>query len=157
GFVRDAVFLTKAGAVGVAYRLNPPDSECLDEHARGLAAARAAQMLKQLSDRVHLYFYLLKRPLAPERPLPHPNPTVNAALPERARFVDRASGRFYASDHYMVVLHDGLTRGLRSWTKPWHVLSTVGRSSVIDHQLDRAIDDLLAQAQTCAGLLSDVV
>jgi type IV secretion system protein VirB4 len=157
GFVRDAVFLTKAGAVGVVYRLSPPDSECIDDGARAVTATRVAQVLKQLSDRIHLYIYLLKRPVSPERPVPHLNPVVNAALAERAAFIDSAAGRFYASDHYMVVLHEGLTRGLRSWAHPWHVLSGTRRASAIDAQLDRAIDDLLAQAQTCAGLLSDVV
>jgi len=157
GFVRDAVFLTKAGAVGVVYRLSPPDSECIDEGARAVAATRVAQVLKQLSDRVHLYIYLLKRPLSPERPAAHLNPVVNAALAERAAFIHSAAGQFYASDHYMVVLHEGLRRGLRPWTQPWHVLSATRRSAAIDAQLDRAIDDLLAQAHTCAGLLSDVV
>lgn len=157
GFVRDAVFLTKAGAVGVAFRLSPADSECMDEGARAAAAARIAHALKQLSDRVHLYVYSMKRPIAPERPVPHLNAVVNAALAERAAFIDTAAGRFFATDHYMVVLHEGLKRGLRYWSEPWHLLSARRRSSAIDAHLDRAIDDLLGHAQTCAALLSDVV
>lgn len=157
GFVRDAVFLTKAGAVGVVYRLDPPDSECMDEGARLIAATRMAQVIKQLSDRVHLYIYLLKRPVSLERPRPHPNAVVNAALAERAVFIDAARGRFYASEHYMVVLHEGLKRGLHSWTHPWHLFSGTRRLSALDGQLEQAIDELVAQAQTCAGLLSDVV
>ena len=30
----DGMFLTKAGALGVAYRLSPPDNECLDPASR---------------------------------------------------------------------------------------------------------------------------
>jgi type IV secretion/conjugal transfer VirB4 family ATPase len=157
GFVRDAVFLTKAGAVGVVYRLNPPDTECVDDGVRAAGAARVAQVIKQLSDRVHLYVYLLKRPVSPERPRQHHNSVVNAALNERAAFIDTAARGFYTSDHYMVVLHEGLRRGLLSWTQPWHVLSTARRSSVIDAQLGRAIDELLAQAHGCAVSLSDVL
>ena len=51
GFVSDTVFLTKAGAVGVAYRLTPPDTECMDPADRSASAARLTQVLKRLSER----------------------------------------------------------------------------------------------------------
>jgi type IV secretion/conjugal transfer VirB4 family ATPase len=156
GFVHDAMFLTKSGAVGVAYRLTPPDTECMDQAERAAMTALVAQVLKQLSDRVHLYMYLLKRPVSPLSPAPHHNVVVNAALNERAAFI-AAAGRFYVCDHYMVLLHEGLGRALRSWTQPWHALSDRKRNADIDTRLDRAIDDLTAQAQTCAALLSDVL
>ena len=43
GFVRDAMFLTKAGAVGIAYRLSPPDTECMDIATRAAMTGRVAQ------------------------------------------------------------------------------------------------------------------
>jgi type IV secretion system protein VirB4 len=158
GFVRDAVFLTKSGAVGVAYRLRPPDTECMEPSARAAHAARVTQVLKQLNERVHLYIYLLKRPAFPLAPAPHPNAAVNAALSERAAYIARAAGRFFTCEHYMVLLHEGHRRGgLRTWTQPWHAFSTRRRSAAIDARLARAIDDLTGQAQTCASLLSDVL
>jgi type IV secretion system protein VirB4 len=157
GFVRDTVFLTKAGAVGVAYRLTPPDSECMDPSDRAAAAAHVARAIKQMSERIHFYVYLLKRPTVPPPPAPHRNAVVNAALGERAAFLSNAGGRFYACEHYMVLLHEGISRGLRWWAQPWQALSDTGRQAHIDAQLDRAIDELLAQAQSCAVLLADVL
>ena len=160
GFVSDTVFLTKAGAVGVAYRLTPPDTECMDPADRSASAARLTQVLKRLSERVHLYMYLLKRPVSPPPPRPHANPLVNAALKERAAFIAGAGGRFYACEHYMVLLHEGIGRGfgsLSQWTHPWHALSEDRRIAQIGARIDRAIGDLLVQSQTCASLLSDVV
>src|SRR5215472_934585 len=61
GFVGDAIFLTKAGAVGIAYRLTPPDTECMDPADRSAFAARLAQVLKRVSEDIHVYAYLLKR------------------------------------------------------------------------------------------------
>src|SRR5215471_6242207 len=156
GFVRDAVFLTKAGSVGVAYRLSPPDSECLDPSAHAATTARVAHALKHVSERVHLYAYLLKRPVSPPLPLQHPNPIVNAALQERAAFIATA-GRFFTCEHYLVLLHEGLGRGPRTWTQPWHALSSSRRIADLDASLDRAIDDLLTQAHACAALLSDAL
>lgn len=85
-----AVFLTKSGAVGLACRLEPPDTECMDEASRAAIAARLAQVLKQLSERIHLYTYLLKRPVSLPVPAAHPNPVVNAALQERASYLAAA-------------------------------------------------------------------
>jgi type IV secretion/conjugal transfer VirB4 family ATPase len=157
GFVRGAAFLTKGGAVGVAYRLTPPDTECMEPSVRAAHAARVAQVLKQLSEQVHLYIYLLKRPAFPPPPAPHPSPVVNAALSERAAFIGKAAGRFFTCEHYMVLLHEGPGRGLRSWTRPWLALSVRRRNALFELQLGRAIDDLTAHARTCAALLSDVL
>ena len=43
GFLDDGVFLTKSGAVGTAYRLTPPDTECMDDATRNAAASRVAR------------------------------------------------------------------------------------------------------------------
>lgn len=183
GFLGDAVFLTKSGGVGLAYRLTPPDTECMDVANRAATAARLAQALKQLSERVHLYTYLLKRPVSPAPPAPHSNPIVNAALQERAAFIADSEfrtsdlgrrtsdhgrghgnghrygygGGFWLAEHYMVLLHEGLGRDLRSWTHPWHALSTTRSVAHIDARLDRVVADLTTQAHNCAALLSDVL
>jgi type IV secretion/conjugal transfer VirB4 family ATPase len=152
----DAVFLTKAGAVGLAYRLTPPDTECMDATNRAATAARLAQVLKHLSERIHLYTYLLKQAVSPAVPAAHPNPIVNAALQERAAFIG-GSARFWTAEHYVVLLHEGLGRDLRSWAHPWHALSTTQRVADIDARLDRVVAELTTQAHNCAALLSDVL
>jgi type IV secretion system protein VirB4 len=160
GFVGDAVFLTKAGAVGVAFRLTPPDTECMNPADRSAAAARLTLVLKRLSEDVHVYAYLLKRPVPPPPPRPHANPLVNAALKERAAFIAGAAGRFYACEHYMVLLHEGIGRGPGAWTQwslPWHALSDETRIAQIGARIERVILELITQAHTCTSLLSDVV
>src|SRR5262245_5981304 len=94
GFVRDSVFLTKGGALGVAYRLSPADNECMDTAARQTITARLSQVLRQLDDDYRLYTYLLKRPVAPPLPAAHRNPILNTAFAERAAHIASAQG-FY--------------------------------------------------------------
>ena len=50
GFVDEHTFLTKAGAVGVVYRLAGADVECLDHPERQAIARRFEQALRQLDE-----------------------------------------------------------------------------------------------------------
>src|SRR5947209_2569279 len=65
GFVDEHTFLTKAGAVGVVYRLAGADFECLDHAQRQSIARRCEQALRQLDETCRLYQYVIKRPAAP--------------------------------------------------------------------------------------------
>lgn len=156
GFISDAVFLTKAGAVGVAYRLSPPDSECLDQETRGAATARIAQVVRQLDEDFRLYVYLLKRPVTPPPPRTHANPAVRAALEERAAYIASAGRGFFTCEHYLVLLNERFARG-PLLTRPWHAFSTPARSAEIHAQIDRAVAALRQQASSCASLLGDVL
>ena len=62
GFVDDTTFLTKAGAVGVLYRLQGVDFECLDHPQRQAIAHRFEQALRQLDEPFRVYQYVIKRP-----------------------------------------------------------------------------------------------
>lgn len=157
GFVRDAVFLTKPGAVGVAYRLSPPDSECMDAATRVAMTARVARVIRQLPEYFRLYTYLLKRPVTPHPPAAHQNPVLNAAFNERAAYITSCAYGFYTCEHYLVLLHEGLARRSISRTAPWQALSNATRQTHMIAQLDRAIDELTLQAAACAVLLSDVL
>ncbi len=154
GFIHDAVFLTKAGAVGIACRLSPPDSECLDAETRLANTARVAQVIRQLDEEFRLYIYLLKRPVTPPPPESHPNPAVRAALEERAAYL--ANAGFFTCEHYMVLLDERFARG-PLLTRPWHAFSTPTRQSEIGAQIDHVVERLIEQATTCAALLSDVL
>lgn len=156
GFVRDSVFLTKAGAVGIAYRLSPPDSECLDQDTRTAATARIAQVIRQLDEDLRVYVYLLKRPTTPPAPATHPNPVVRAALEERARYIATAGHGFFTCEHYLVLLNERFARG-PLLTRPWHALSTPARQDDLGQQIDRTVDALQQQASSCAALLADVL
>jgi type IV secretion system protein VirB4 len=157
GFVRDSVFLTKAGAVGIAYRLSPPDSECLDRDTRVATTARIAQVIRQLDEEFRLYVYLVKRPVTPPTPATHANPVVRAALQERAAYIATAGLGFFTCEHYLVLLNERFARAGAPLTRPWHALSTPHRQADIHAQLDDAVDALLQQASSSAVLLADVL
>ena len=157
GFVSDSVFLTKAGAVGVAYRLSPPDTECLDRDTRIATTARVAQVLRQLNEDFRLYVYLLKRPITPPSPATHENPVVSAALNERAAYIATSGLGFFTGEHYLVLLYERFTRGSAPLTRPWHAFSTPGRQADLAAQLQEAIDTLTQQASTSAAMLADVL
>ena len=72
GFVDDRTFLTKAGHLGVAYRINGADYECLDTTQRRDVVHRFEAALKLLGEPFRVYQYLSKKRIAPleRRPLP---------------------------------------------------------------------------------------
>ena len=65
GFVDDTTFLTKAGHVGVVYRLHGPDAEGMDHAARRDGVHRYAAALRGLDDTCRIYQYLCKRRVPP--------------------------------------------------------------------------------------------
>ena len=95
--------------------------------------------------------YLPAEVPSPETPTSAPQSVVNAA--GRARTFIDGRRQVLCQQHYMVGLHEAETAFV--WTT-WHWLSDTRRSSAIDAQLDRAIDEL-SRRKTCAVLLSDVV
>src|SRR4051812_37470369 len=157
GFVRDAVFLTKAGAVGVAYRLSPADTECLDPSARVAITTRAAQALRQLGPDLHLYMYLLKRPTTPPVPASHANPVLDAAFQERAAFIASAAHGFYTCEHYLVLLADALGTQRERLSRFSRSLSNTTPHARLHARLDEAIDELTRHASACTTLLDDVL
>lgn len=86
GFVDDHAFLTKAGALGVVYRLEGADYECLDHLERRVIAHRFEQALRQLNESFRVYQYLIKRPAAPIAASVHAHPVVREALNSRAAY-----------------------------------------------------------------------
>src|SRR5258706_160252 len=78
GFVDDTTFLTKAGAVGVLYRLRGVDFECLDHPQRQAIAHRFEQALRQLDESFRVYQYALNGPAPVVTPPPHPIPVGDA-------------------------------------------------------------------------------
>jgi len=61
GFVDASTFLTKAGHVGVVYRLAGVDFECLDQAQRRDVVHRYEAALRGLDESCRVYQYLCKR------------------------------------------------------------------------------------------------
>src|SRR5262249_36472151 len=65
GFLDDHTFLTKAGHVGVVFRLKGVDYECLDLDGRREVVHRFEAALRVLDDHCRVYEYLYKRRVEP--------------------------------------------------------------------------------------------
>src|SRR5258707_7513680 len=74
GFVDETTFLTKAGAVGVLYRVQGVDFECLDHPQRQAIAHRFEQALRQIDESLRVYQYVIKLPSPVANVAPHPYP-----------------------------------------------------------------------------------
>ena len=68
GFVDDHTFLTKAGHVGLVYRLAGLDYECLDQAQRRDIVHRFEAGLRLLDESCRVYQYLCKRRIDPIQP-----------------------------------------------------------------------------------------
>ena len=114
GFVDDTTFLTKAGAVGVIYRLQGVDFECLDHPQRQTIAHRLEHALRQLDESFRVYQYVLKR-TAPDVPAAsHAHPVVQEALRRRAEHFASKREELFELELYLVILYEGaVTRS--SW------------------------------------------
>src|ERR671913_397412 len=65
GFVDDHTFITKAGDLGLVYRVAGVDYECLDQPQRRDIVHRFEAALRLLDDSCRVYQYLCKRRVDP--------------------------------------------------------------------------------------------
>lgn len=155
GFIDDRTFLTKAGALGVVYRVSARDAECLDHDQRRIVCARLEQVLRQLDESWRVYLYVIKNPMAPVSVADHANPVVNDALRRRAaEFACRRSDLFEL-ESYLVVLYEGWAQRLRRRRAVWpgSAARLLGPLSVsrTATALSEAIDGAGRQLQTVAA------
>jgi len=168
GFVDAHTFLTKAGAVGLAFRLTPADDACLDTAEREAIVRRFEQALRQLDDSCRLYQYLIKRPARVEPSSGHATLKVHDALKRRAAFLQERAEALFEYETYAVLLYEGWrssapgavhTRSL--FTAPGEALRTLLSSrhvmTLLEEDLARAVTHLHGRAQAFAAQLSDAV
>ena len=115
GFVDEHTFLTKAGAVGVVYRITGVDFECLDHPQRQAIARRCEQALRQLDETCRLYEYVIKRPAAAITAARRSSPIVDEALQRRIADLAARADALYEFDLYFVVLHESPPLTQRHW------------------------------------------
>src|SRR5450631_1925803 len=168
GFVDETTFLTKAGAVGVLYRLQGVDFECLDHPQRQAIAHRFEQALRQLDESFRIYQYVLKRPAPVVTAAAHPHPVVDEALRRRTAHFAGKRDALFELELYLVVLYEGaVTRP--SWshrlgelvaspaTAIRERLSVRTVTTVLAGQLGRAVAHLHQKAEAFAIQLADSV
>ena len=95
GFVDDTTFLTKAGHVGVVYRVRGVDYEGLSHAQRQTLGHRFEAGLRLLDEHCRVYQYLLKRTIAPIVSAPCPQPIAHEAIQGRAAYLNARSGHFF--------------------------------------------------------------
>jgi type IV secretion system protein TrbE len=168
GFVDDTTFLTKSGSVGVVFRLQGVDDECLDHADRQRVAHDFEQALRQLDDRVRVYQYLIKQPATLTAPPTPEHPIVAEAVARRAAYLEAKAGELYTTHLYLVLLLEGgLAKGSSSgWMQRLarRPLATLAGSlserrtaSMLTTQLDRACAELHQKADTFAVQIHDSV
>ncbi len=93
GFVDDTTFLTKAGHVGVVYRVRGVDYEGLSHPQRQALAHRFEAALRLLDEHCRVYQYLLKRTVGPFVAATCDQPIANEAIQRRAAYLNGTAGR----------------------------------------------------------------
>jgi type IV secretion/conjugal transfer VirB4 family ATPase len=168
GFVDDHTFLTKAGHVGLVYRLAGVDYECLDQTERREIVHRFEAALRLLDDSCRLYQYLCKRRIDPIEADPCRQPIAHKAIQDRVAYLNGRRGELYELELYVVLVYEGLAHQASSsmrlrgfWRHPQRALrewlSTGTACTLLEADLDRAIAQLQHKASAVEVQLADSV
>src|SRR5262245_24774991 len=165
GFVDDWTFLTKAGQVGLVYRLRGVDYEGLSHPQRQTLAHRFEAGLRLLDEHCRVYQYLLNRIVAPITTGTCLQPIANEAIQRRVAYLNGRRKDLYDLSLYLVLLYEaphvlrGSTRLHGLWTAPRQAmrawLSSDHAIQMIESELDRAIGTLQHKADGFEVQLSD--
>lgn len=166
GFVDETTFLTKAGHVGVVYRVKGIDCEGLTHGQRTAMTHRFEAALRLLDDHCRVYQYLLKRTIDPIVSAPCVQPVANEAIQERAAYLNGRRAELYELALYLVVLDqaptsaDTSTKLRNLWRAPRQALrgwlSTREALTLVETELDRAIATLHHKAEGVEVQMSDL-
>ncbi len=166
GFVDDHAFVTKAGHVGLVYRLAGSDYECLDQIQRRDIVHRFEAALRLLDDSCRVYQYLCKRRIGPIEPARCTQRLVREAIERRADYLNARRNELYDIDLYLVLVYEGLRPRHATSTKlqgllrdprralgEW--LSTRAVLRLLEDDLDRAVAQLYHKAAAFEVQLAD--
>jgi type IV secretion/conjugal transfer VirB4 family ATPase len=165
GFVGDDTFLTKAGHLGVVYRLKGIDYEGLSHAQRRTLVHRLEAAVRLLDEPCRLYQYLLKEKIDPVVPAPCTKPIVREAVHERAAYLNARRHELYELTIYFVLVYES-TSGTRTssrlrrfWSAPRQAarewLSVRETVTLLETELERAVVTLHDKAQAFEVQLSD--
>ncbi len=152
GFIDDGVFLTKSGDVGLMLAVKGVDYEGLAASEIDQYAKRLESAFKIFDEKCRVYQYLFKRNHERIPRSSHENPIVNAAIQNRAAFLEGKSDRLYSLDIHYAVLMEGLPKQKaflatlteahreprRAWRELNGLLSTQKQVLLLASQLARA-------------------
>ena len=166
GFVDEHTFLTKAGHVGVLFRVSGVDYECLDLDARREVVHRFEAAVRVLDEHCRVYQYLCKRRVDPFCAPACDQPIAAEAMRRRTAFLNDRREDLYAIELFLVLLYEGgqavpdtstrlrgLLRDPRRALRAW--LSTRDTLDILDRDLNRDIAHVQRQATAFEVLLAD--
>ena len=167
GFVDDETFLTKAGHVGMVFRLAGVDYECLDDAARRTVVHGFEAALRVLDEHCRLYQYLCKRRIDPLQAAGCDDAVVNDAVQQRVAFLNARRDELYEVGLYFVLMYEGIQKRLTStrlqglFRNPQRALreclSTETVLHLLEGDLDRAVAHLHQKAAAFEVQLADTV
>ncbi len=167
-FVDDQTFVTKAGDVGVVYRLRGQDYEGLDHDQRRHVVHQYEAALRLLDDRTRVYQYLVKRQIPAITAARCASRVVDEAVQARAAHLNARAGALFEIDVYLVLMYEGLAkttpwaaRVARGWRHPqaaWRAWLSPGTvTALLEADLDRAVEHLHHHARALEIHLADTV
>ena len=169
GFVDEHTFLTKAGHVGIVYRLAGIDYECLDQAQRRDVVHRFEAALRLLDESCRVYQYLCKRRIDPIEAVPCRQPIADKAIQGRVGYLNGRRAELHEIDAVSGAGVRGRSsrvpararacgdsggshgRAMREW------LSTKTTCALLEAELDRAIAQLHHRASAFEVQLADSV
>jgi type IV secretion/conjugal transfer VirB4 family ATPase len=165
GFLDDAAFLTKAGHVGLAYRVRGVDFERLTHADRGAVTHQVEAALRLLDERWRVYQYLVKEVIAPVRVSRCQHAIPDEALQRRAAFLNDRRSSLYSLSLYAALVYEPASTAMSStqlrglWQSPAEALrrwlGTTRTTAVLEEQVDRAQAKLYHTAQAFETQLAD--
>ena len=167
GFIDDEAFITKAGHVGLVFRLTGVDYECLDVTARRDAVHRLEAALRVLDEHCRVYQYLVKRRIDPIEAAVCADPVANDAIQQRAAFLNERRHELYEIELYLALVYEGwhgrgastrlqnVIRQPREALRRW--LSSAAVLSLVEGDVHRTVDHLRQKAAAFEVQLADSV
>ena len=165
GFLDESAFLTKAGHVGLVFRLKGIDDEGLTHAQRAALTHRLEAAMRSLDERWRIYQYTIKRTIAPLSAAPCSQPVAHEAIQERVAYLNGRRQDLFEVRLFLVLVYEPPSLGRsRSTRTAWRAPATAVRDwlspsrvlHLLDEELERAVATLHHKAEAFRVQLSDV-
>jgi type IV secretion/conjugal transfer VirB4 family ATPase len=164
-FVDEGVFLTKAGHVGLAYRLKGVDYEGQTHGQRRAFVHRFESALRLLDEHCRLYQYVIKRTIEPITTATCAQPVANDAIQRRTAHINQRREELYDLTSYLVLLYEPPAT-TRTSTRLHHIVRTPKEAlrawlsldhtvTILEGEIDRAVATLRHHASALEVQLSE--